>query len=158
MVGNDRKHPGLSIPYGRTHGRAVRCLFGGVEGKTPLRRENGYTQHGDCEKAVTPEAFRVISKVKAFAMSYNHDDSNGMMDYYDRGFMTITRWASGTSLIRKRSPQHANISTYIKPKICRVFTITARPPDLSRRKILNIIILNGLTHSTIWTAAPERLK
>jgi len=54
--------------------------------KHPYDVKNGYTQHGDCEKAVTPEAFRVISKVKAFAMSYNHDDSNGMMDYYDRGF------------------------------------------------------------------------
>ena len=48
--------------------------------------EHGYTQHGDYEKAVTPEAFCVISKVKAFAMSYNHDDSNSMIDYYDRGF------------------------------------------------------------------------
>lgn len=54
--------------------------------KHPYDVKNGYTQHGDCEKAVTPEAFRVISKVKAFAMSYNHDDSNGMIDYYDRGF------------------------------------------------------------------------
>lgn len=45
--------------------------------------EHGYTQHGDYEEAVTPEAFRVISKVKAFTQSFNYDDSDGMIDYFD---------------------------------------------------------------------------
>lgn len=52
----------------------------------PYEIEKGYTQHGDCESAVTPEAFRIISKVKAFALSYNYNDSDSMTDYYDRGF------------------------------------------------------------------------
>lgn len=54
--------------------------------KHPYYVEHGYTQHGDYEKAVTPEVFRVISKVKAFVQSYNYDDSEGMIDYFDRGF------------------------------------------------------------------------
>lgn len=33
MVGNDREQRGLSIPYGRTHGRAVRMFFGDLQGK-----------------------------------------------------------------------------------------------------------------------------
>lgn len=39
-----------------------------------------------CEWSVTPEAFRVISKVKAFTQSFDYDDSDGMIDYFDRGF------------------------------------------------------------------------
>jgi hypothetical protein len=54
--------------------------------KHPYDVEHGYTQHGDHEEAVTPEAFRVISKVKAFTQSFNYDDSDGMIDYFDRGF------------------------------------------------------------------------
>lgn len=52
----------------------------------PYEVEHGHTQHGDYEGAVTPEAFRVISKVKTFVMSFNYDDSESMIGYYDRGF------------------------------------------------------------------------
>ena len=58
----------------------------GWKEKHPYDVEHGYTQHGDYEAAVTPEAFRVISKVKAFTQSFNYDDSDGMIDYFDRGF------------------------------------------------------------------------
>lgn len=54
--------------------------------KRPHEVEHGYSQHGDCEGVATPEAFRIISKVKEFAMSFNYDDSDGMIDYFDRGF------------------------------------------------------------------------
>lgn len=48
--------------------------------------EHGHTQHGDLKDAVSPEVFRLIGKVKAFATSFNYDDSDGMIDYFDRGF------------------------------------------------------------------------
>ena len=73
----------------------------------PYDVEHGYTQHGDYEKAVTPEAFRVISKVKAFAMSFNHDDSNGMIDYYDRGFYDhyeVGKWNKPYTKIEPKDP------------------------------------------------------
>ncbi len=54
--------------------------------KHPYEVEHGHTQHGDSKGVATCEAFRVISKVKEFAMSYNYDDSDGMIDYFDRGF------------------------------------------------------------------------
>ena len=54
--------------------------------KHPYDVENGYTQHGDYEKALTPEAFRVMSKIRKFVLSWNYDDSDGMIDYFDRGF------------------------------------------------------------------------
>ena len=78
--------------------------------KHPFDVEHGHTQHGDFEKAVTPEAFRVISKVKAFAMSYNHDDSNGMMDYYDRGFYDhyhVGQWGKPYTRIETTEPAAA---------------------------------------------------
>lgn len=54
--------------------------------KHPHEVETGYTQHADFKDVVTHEAFAVISKVKAFANSFNYDDSDGMIDYFDRGF------------------------------------------------------------------------
>lgn len=45
-----------------------------------------YSQHGDCEGCSTPEAYRLFMKIKKFATSFNHDDSDGMIDYFDRGF------------------------------------------------------------------------
>lgn len=75
--------------------------------KHPYDVKNGYTQHEDYEKAVTPEAFRVISKVKAFAMSYNHDDSNGMIDYYDRGFYDhyeVGKWNKPYTKTERKEP------------------------------------------------------
>lgn len=54
--------------------------------KHPYEAKRGHTQHGNSKGVATPEAFRVISKVKEFAMSFNYDDSDGMIDYFDRGF------------------------------------------------------------------------
>lgn len=57
--------------------------------------KEGYTQHVGCMKTVTPEAFRVISKIKSFAQSFNYDDSDSMTDYFDRGFYdhySIGKW------------------------------------------------------------------
>ena len=80
--------------------------------KHPYDVKNGYTQHGDYEKAVTPEAFRVISKVKAFAMSYNHDDSNGMIDYYDRGFYDhyeVGKWNKPYTKTKSAARKYINV-------------------------------------------------
>ena len=54
--------------------------------KHPYEVQNGYTQHGYCEEALTPEAFRIMSKIRKFVLSWNYDDSDGMIDYFDRGF------------------------------------------------------------------------
>lgn len=78
--------------------------------KHPYDVKDGYTQHGDCEKAVTPEAFRVISKVKAFVMSYNYNDSDGMIDYFDRGFYDryeVGKWNKPYTKIEPKDPAPA---------------------------------------------------
>lgn len=75
--------------------------------KHPFDVEHGYTQHGDLEKAVTPEAFRVISKVKAFAMSYNYNDSDGRIDYFDRGFYDnyeVGKWDKPYTKTERKEP------------------------------------------------------
>ena len=48
------------------------------------RYNRGYSEHGDIEDYTNPEAYKLIKKVKAFVMQYIHDDSDGMIDYFDR--------------------------------------------------------------------------
>lgn len=52
--------------------------------KHPFDYERRYSQHGTCQDFVSPECLRVMEKLKAFVMQYIHDDSDGMIDYYDR--------------------------------------------------------------------------
>lgn len=53
-------------------------------GMTP--KECGHHQHGTSAAATTPEALRLFDKVQSFLNSWNRDDSDGMIDYFDRGF------------------------------------------------------------------------
>lgn len=48
------------------------------------RYERGYSEHGTVEDYTSPEAYKLIMKIKAFVMQYIHDDSDGMIDYFDR--------------------------------------------------------------------------
>ena len=48
------------------------------------RYNRGYSEHGDIEEHTTSEAYKLIQKVKSFVMQYIHDDSDGMIDYFDR--------------------------------------------------------------------------
>lgn len=52
--------------------------------KHEYRYNRGYSEHGDIEDYTTPEAYKLIKKVKAFVMQYIHDDSDGQIDYFDR--------------------------------------------------------------------------
>lgn len=52
--------------------------------KHEYRYSRGYSEHGDIEDFTIPEAYKLIKKVKAFVMQYIHDDSDGMIDYFDR--------------------------------------------------------------------------
>lgn len=48
------------------------------------RYNRGYSEHGDIEEYTTSEAYKLIQKVKSFVMQYIYDDSDGMIDYFDR--------------------------------------------------------------------------
>ena len=48
------------------------------------RYNRGYSEHGDTEEYTTSEAYKLIQKVKSFVMQYIYDDSDGMIDYFDR--------------------------------------------------------------------------
>lgn len=50
----------------------------------PFDYERGYSQHGTCKDFVTPECFKAFEKIQAFVLQFIHDDSDGMIDYYDR--------------------------------------------------------------------------
>ncbi len=52
--------------------------------KHEYRYSKGYNEHGDTKDWTTEPAQKVIEKVKAFVMQYIHDDSDGMIDYFDR--------------------------------------------------------------------------
>lgn len=47
------------------------------------RFERGYSEHGTLSDYTSEPALKVIKKVQAFVMQYIHDDSDGMIDYYD---------------------------------------------------------------------------
>lgn len=48
------------------------------------RYERGYSEHGTLSDYTTEPALKVIKKVQSFVMQYIHDDSDGMIDYFDR--------------------------------------------------------------------------
>lgn len=47
------------------------------------------------EKRLTPAALEAVGKVMQYLNSYNYDNSNGMIDYYDTAFFTSFRCDAG---------------------------------------------------------------
>lgn len=52
--------------------------------KHESRYNRGYSEHGTVKDFTSQEAFRLIEKVRSFVMQYIHDDSDSMIDYFDR--------------------------------------------------------------------------
>lgn len=52
--------------------------------KHEYRYNRGYSEHGTIKDYTSPEAYKLMMKVKAFVMQYIHDDSDVMTDYFDR--------------------------------------------------------------------------
>lgn len=65
-----------------------------------------HTQSGTHAAVATPEAVAVMEHVKAFISSYNYDDSDGMIDYFDRNFYDwyhIGKWDKPFKKIEPRA-------------------------------------------------------
>ena len=54
--------------------------------KFKREHEHGYTQHAFEEGNITPQAIKLMKKVREIARSYIHDDSDIMTDYHCRNF------------------------------------------------------------------------
>ena len=54
--------------------------------KFKREHEHGYTQHAFEEGCITPQAIKLMNKVREIARSYIHDDSDMMTDYHCRNF------------------------------------------------------------------------
>lgn len=55
-------------------------------------------QHATCEGVLIPELHKVFDKIQSFVLSYIHDDSDGMIDYFDRNIYDhyyVGNWKSG---------------------------------------------------------------
>lgn len=78
------------------------------------RYNRGYSEHGTIEDYTTPKAYNLMIKVKAFVMQYIHDDSDGMMDYFDRNIYDhyeIGKYDKPFQLIdKKESPKQGEPS------------------------------------------------
>lgn len=82
--------------------------------KHEYRYNRGYNEHGTIEDYTSPEAYKLIMKVKTFVMQYIHDDSNGMIDYFDRNIYdnySIGQFDKPFQLIEKKeSPKQGEPS------------------------------------------------
>ena len=83
--------------------------------KHEYRYNRGYSEHGDIEDYTNPEAYKLIKKVKSFVMQYIHDDSDGMIDYFDRNIYDhyeIGQYDKPFQLIEKKeSPKQGEPSS-----------------------------------------------
>ena len=86
--------------------------------KHEYRYNKGYNEHGDTKDWTTEPAQKVIEKVKAFVMQYIHDDSDGMIDYFDRNIYDhykIGQYNKPFQLIEKKeSPKQGEPSKEAK--------------------------------------------
>lgn len=79
--------------------------------KHEYRYNRGYSEHGTIEDYTTPEAYKLMLKVKAFVMQYIHDDSDGMIDYFDRNIYDhyeIGRYDKPFQIIEKKERSKQN--------------------------------------------------
>lgn len=82
-----------------------------------------HTQNATHERVATPEAIAVMELVKSFISSYNYDDSDGMIDYFDRNFYDwyhIGKWDKPFKKIeprathtQERTSAHADGITFV---------------------------------------------
>lgn len=91
--------------------------------KHEYRYNRGYSEHGTIKDYTSPEAYKLMMKVKAFVMQYIHDDSDVMTDYFDRNiydhyeigqydkpFQLIEKKESTKQAEPSREPNEAKIS------------------------------------------------
>jgi hypothetical protein len=72
------------------------------------RWERGYSEHATVEEWTTRECQQVINKVRDFVTSYIHDDSDGMIDYFDRNIYDryeIGKWDKPFARIEEAAPK-----------------------------------------------------
>lgn len=79
------------------------------------RYERGYSEHGTVKDYTSPEAYKLMMKVKTFVIQYIHDDSDGMIDYYDRNIYDhyeIGQYDKPFKMIEKKeNPKHGEPSS-----------------------------------------------
>lgn len=91
--------------------------------KHEYRYNRGYSEHGTIKDYTSPEAYKLMMKVKVFVMQYIHDDSDVMTDYFDRNiydhyeigqydkpFQLIEKKESTKQAEPSREPNEAKIS------------------------------------------------
>jgi len=69
-------------------------------------------QHAHLEGVLIPELYAVFDKIQTFVLSYVRDDSNGMIDYFDRNFYDhyyVGNWKSDKMYryvpLKEKAPQ-----------------------------------------------------
>ena len=73
--------------------------------KHEYRYNRGYNEHGIIEDYTTPKAYKLMMKVKVFVMQYIYDDSDGMIDHFDRNIYDhyeIGRYDKPFQIIEKK--------------------------------------------------------
>lgn len=98
-----------SITISLTGGKC--CPF--VEGSKSAER--GYMRTmstiGGFEKDLTPEVFEALDDVTSYANSFNYDDSDGMIDYFDTNFFLHIEIEEGYKLIEPKTRKQNEAKT-----------------------------------------------
>lgn len=79
--------------------------------KHEYRYNRGYSEHGIIEDYTTPKAYKLMMKVKVFVMQYIYDDSDGMIDHFDRNIYDhyeIGRYDKPFQIIEKKERSKQN--------------------------------------------------
>lgn len=72
-------------------------------------------QHAACEGVLIPELYEVFNKIQTFVLSYVHDDSDGMIDYFDRNVYDhyyVGNWKIGNYKYVPSKEESKNTETF----------------------------------------------
>ena len=104
--------------------------------KFKREHEHEYTQHAFEEGCITPQAIKLMNKVREIARSYIHDDSDMMTDYHCRNFYDwyyIGGYDKPFKVCEKKSATRMTTTTATSTKV--VLTGKLQPVNYSEKAI-----------------------
>ena len=100
----EHSYLGVYVPSAKCNKRYWECSDSEKEEAICYKVENANKSESYYDKWLNPVIYNVMQDVKAFALSYNYDDSDAMTDYFDTNFyltMGIGKWDKPAKFVEK---------------------------------------------------------